>query len=190
MSSGKNPTLREILEYLSTSQSFRKLYEKYPKLSKKKVSEALRKVAAKLIPRIKFSCFFDGAAQPNPGPAGAGVVIYKNGEKVKEISRFLGVKTNNQAEYLALNTALDEIEKIAEKNCEISFFSDSQLLVSQIKGLWRTKDRKILRLFALAKKKIAKLSKDKNCRISISHIERIKNKVADSLSVLAIKQNI
>ncbi|MCD6413189.1 MAG: ribonuclease HI family protein [Elusimicrobia bacterium] len=186
----KDPDLGEILKFLAETQNFAKLYEKYPHLSKANVENRLKNLAARIASKTKISCFFDGAAQPNPGPAGAGAVIYRNGIRVKEISRFLGVKTNNQAEYLALNIALDEIMKLASGPCAISLFSDSQLLVKQINGLWRVKDKEIQKLLAEAKEKLARIAGSGKNIITISHIARQKNKVADSLSTLALKRKI
>ncbi|MCD6423683.1 MAG: ribonuclease HI family protein, partial [Elusimicrobia bacterium] len=131
----------EILKFLAENQDFSSLYKKF-NLTSEQVKDILLDCAKNFKTQKKVKVFIDGASIPNPGPAGAGVVIYEGKNKIKAISKFLGQRTNNQAEYLALLIALDEIEKIdGEKEFEI--LSDSQLLVSQINGKWRVKDPSI-----------------------------------------------
>ena len=186
---------REILEFLSEKQSFSKLYKKYKSLSEKRVKKILTDAAKTSARRGKSApadntltverpvlktsgiveCFVDGAAQPNPGPAGAGAVLYKNSVKIAEISEYLGIKTNNQAEYSALILALDKAAKIKAK------FS------SLTNGLWRVKDRDIAVLLSEVKKKIEIIKSKKNASVSLKHVGREKNRTADALSVLAIK---
>ena len=194
------PRAKEVLGFLAENQSFRALYKKFPHLKK----EETRKILIGLNGdgsyyksgikerrnknRLRFTCFVDGAAQPNPGPAGAGAVIYRNDGKVKEISKFLGRRTNNQAEYEALDIALGEILKILEENSAVSFFSDSLLLVNQVTGRWRVNDGNIIVLLERVRKKIKRISSKKSVTFSIEHIDRNKNKEADSLSVLAIRR--
>ncbi len=185
---------REILEFLAEKQSFSKLYRKYKSLDKKRVKKLLTDVAKTLSPdnsTLKTSgvveCFVDGAAQPNPGHAGAGAVLYKNSVKISEISEYLGIKTNNQAEYSALILALDKAAKIKEKFSSLRIYSDSLLMVNQTNGSWRVKDVEIAVLLSEVKKKIEIIKSKKNATVSLKHISREKNKTADALSVLAIK---
>jgi len=185
-SAGVRP--KEILEFLLVNQNFSKLYNKFPGLRKQDVKRLLLELSKRFVSRTIIDCYVDGAAQPNPGPAGAGAVIYRNSAKVKEISKFLGCRTNNQAEYEALDIALGEVLKILEENSAVSFFSDSLLLVNQVGGLWRVKDSGIAVLLAKVKKKLKRISSKKSVTFRIEHINRDKNRVADSLSVLAIRQ--
>jgi len=202
------PSAKAVIEFLAKNQSFRALYKKFPHLKKIEVRKILigdgsyyksgRYPPAIMIkseikkrgsmPRPRFTCYIDGAAQPNPGPAGAGAVIYRNSLKVKEISKFLGFRTNNQAEYEALDIALGEVLKILEESSAVSFFSDSLLLVNQITGRWRVNDKNIIGLLEKARRKIKRISSKKLVTFSIEHIDRRKNKEADSLSVLAIRR--
>jgi len=185
----------EILEFLAEKQSFSKLYKKHKTLKtgrvKKLLKEAAKNACVSVRPVLKdfgvIECFVDGAAQPNPGPAGAGAVLYKNSVKIAEMSEYLGVKTNNQAEYSALLLALDTAAKIKQKFSSLRICSDSLLMVNQTNGLWRVKDVSIASLLSEVKKKIEIIKTKKNASVSLKHINREKNKTADALSVLAIK---
>ncbi|MEA2081631.1 MAG: ribonuclease HI family protein [Elusimicrobiota bacterium] len=184
----------EIFDFLAEKQSFSALYKTHKTLKKSRVKKLL-KSAAKTAGTVKkhsvtlsvVECFVDGAAQPNPGPAGAGAVFYRNSLKIAEISEYLGVKTNNQAEYSALILALDKAAKIKEKFSSLRIYSDSLLMVNQTNGLWRVKDKGIALLLSEVKKKIEIIKSKKNASVSLKHIVREKNKTADALSVLAIK---
>jgi len=81
--------------------------------------------------------YADGCCLGNPGKMGAGVVIVHGGKVVKEISRFLGMGTNNIAEYTAVLIAVEEARKLGAKGLTVR--SDSRLLVSQLKGEFRVK---------------------------------------------------
>lgn len=86
----------------------------------------------------KLFLFTDGASRGNPGPAAAGVVL--KGEKGKvliERGQFLGRMTNNEAEYRALLLGLELAKDLRPET--LVCFLDSELVVSQINGLWRVK---------------------------------------------------
>jgi len=128
----------------------------------------------------KLSLFTDGAARGNPGPAGAGFVLFNDAnEVVFEGAKYLGEATNNQAEY----TALDEgLKKALELECaEINIYMDSELIVKQIKGEYRVKNQGLKPMF---KDVTLKLSKFEN--YTISHVRRENNKQADKLANKAI----
>ena len=183
----------EILAFLAEEQSFTKLYKKYKGLKPSRVKKLLRgTVPIAAIGTVPLSsavveCFVDGAAKPNPGPAGAGAVLLRGSEIISELSEYLGVKTNNQAEYSALILALEEAAKIKDKFASLCVYSDSLLMVNQINGLWRVKDREIAELLSEVRDKIKTIKLKKNAAVSFKHIDRSKNKTADALSVLAIK---
>ena len=83
---------------------------------------------------MKVRVYTDGGARGNPGVAGYGVYIENDkGEEIYKESRFLGIKTNNEAEYFGLIAALSWMTENNIKEAEIN--SDSQLLVRQMKGL-------------------------------------------------------
>ncbi len=100
----------------------------------------------------KIIIFIDGGSRGNPGNSAIGVVFKdNNGRVIKEYSEFIGKKTNNQAEYEALIFALKKAKLIFGKNKikEISFEirSDSTLLVKQMKGEYKIKNKEIQELF-------------------------------------------
>lgn len=123
--------------------------------------------------------FTDGAARGNPGPAGAGVVIEDaNGMRLAGKHRWLGVKTNNEAEYLALIDGLKAIQEWKPDRVEI--FMDSKLVVEQMNDRYRIKEARLKALHDEAKTLMARL------QVRVSHVEREKNRGADALANKAI----
>ncbi len=124
----------------------------------------------------------DGASSGNPGPAGYGVVVYDaKWKKIDEIKGFIGNKTNNVAEYSALLAALRYAEgKGAER---VRVLSDSELLVKQLKGIYKIRSKNLMPLVRQAFILIKKFS-----NFSISRIPREKNKSADYLARMAIEE--
>ncbi len=124
--------------------------------------------------------YSDGASSGNPGRAGAGFVIFSDGKKIFENKIYLGIKTNNEAEYIAAIKCLKSARKMGFQN--IVLFSDSQLLVNQITGKYKVKND---RLKPLHRSMILLLNQFKQW--NIVHIYREKNKIADRLAKQAIK---
>lgn len=124
----------------------------------------------------KVIIFTDGGARGNPGPAGIGAVIYDEHKKViAEISEYLGVATNNQAEYKALVYAFRKAVDLGAK--DLDCFLDSELVVKQLKGEYRVKDKDLAKLFL----DIHNLSLSFR-QITYTHIPREQNKEADRLA--------
>ena len=94
----------------------------------------------------KMVIYTDGGARNNPGPAAIGVVI---GEK--EYSKFLGQATNNEAEYQAIIFALKKVKQLIgkgkSKSAEIEIKSDSELLISQLNGQFKIKEKNLVPFF-------------------------------------------
>jgi ribonuclease HI len=121
-----------------------------------------------------ITIFIDGASRGNPGKASCAYVIYKNGKIVEEKSIFLGVVTNNQAEYWGLIFALER--SLAINETSIKLFSDSELLVKQLQGFYQVKSENLKPLFSkfiVLRQKIE--------FFEIMHIPREKNSRADLL---------
>ncbi|NIP32106.1 MAG: reverse transcriptase-like protein [Candidatus Dadabacteria bacterium] len=130
---------------------------------------------------MSIEVYIDGASRGNPGESGIGIVInYKNGNK-KEIKKYLGIGTNNQAEYTALITALESLKE--ESKNKIIIHTDSQLVANQINGLWKVKDPDLKLLFLKAKESINNFSD-----LTIKHIRREFNKEADRVANDAINE--
>jgi ribonuclease HI len=128
--------------------------------------------------------YIDGASKGNPGSAGAGVWIANaDGKKISELSRFLGRKTNNEAEYWALLLGLREAKRLGGATLRI--FTDSELIERQIKGVYRVKD---LKLKALHKAVLQDLKTFLS--FEIQSIPREENKEADRLANQAIQRKM
>lgn len=125
----------------------------------------------------------DGAARGNPGPAGIGVIMKcPDGKVVGEHYEYLGETTNNQAEYKALIRALKEAIKLEAE--EVDIFADSELMVSQIKGIYKVKNEGLKPLFDEARGLVKKIK-----TFHIAHVRREKNKEADNLANIAIDEH-
>jgi ribonuclease HI len=129
----------------------------------------------------RVDIYIDGAARGNPGEAGIGVHIIEESGSTREIKKYLGTRTNNQAEYSALITALESADDY--RNREIRIFTDSLLLANQMNGLWKVKHPEIKELYRKAKTLIEGFR-----RVTISHIPREENGEADRLANLAIDE--
>ncbi len=126
--------------------------------------------------------YCDGASSGNPGHAGAGVVI-RLGEKPHEdykISEYIGIATNNVAEYTALIRGLKEARSLGLKKIEV--FLDSELLVKQMKGVYRIKSAKLRPFWEEARNILKQFDSYR-----ITHVQRELNKEADLLAKRAIK---
>jgi len=127
-----------------------------------------------------FFIYADGGSRGNPGPAGIGVVILDAGKKkVKEVFKYIGETTNNNAEYNALICGLEEVRKLGGE--EVTINLDSELVVKQLNGEYRVKNAEIKPLF---EKAISELKNFKEFKIH--HIDRAKNRDADKLVNKAI----
>lgn len=119
--------------------------------------------------------FFDGASRGNPGTAGAGaLLVNEKGETVWETARFLGTKTNNEAEYTALILLLKAAKERGVK--ELKIYGDSKLVVSQVSKLWKIN---LPHLRALAQEAWSLME---GMKVTLEWIPREKNKKADALS--------
>lgn len=140
-------------------------------------------------PANKALVFTDGGARGNPGPAGIGVVLWedqgpgKGLKQVAAIKTYIGEQTNNFAEYTALITALKKAAALGYKRVEC--YMDSELVVKQLKGLYKVREKT---LKPLASKVLALTNMFS--AISFTHIPREKNKEADKLVNQAIDEHL
>ena len=119
--------------------------------------------------------YVDGASAGNPGKMGIGYVVYKDKVLLKKKSVYLGIGTNNFAEYCALIAALIEALALGERECEV--YTDSKLLCEQIRGNFKVKSKNIYPLFILLKEAVEKFHS-----LKIIYTPREKNKEADKLA--------
>ena len=123
-----------------------------------------------------ITAYTDGGSRGNPGPAGYGVVLQKSdGATVAELSEFLGIQTNNVAEYSALLGALDYA--LTHDHSHLRVVSDSELMVKRIRGQYSVKSPDLRPLYEEAKRRIARLD-----GFEIQHVLRGKNRHADQLA--------
>jgi ribonuclease HI len=135
-------------------------------------------------PEHHLTAYSDGGARGNPGPAGYGVVIQdETGKKVAALSEYLGHQTNNVAEYQGLIAALEYA--VANGHKALKVISDSELLVRQIKGIYKVKNSTLQELHGRAKDLIAQLN-----WFSIGHVLRGHNQEADNLANAAMDKGM
>lgn len=123
-----------------------------------------------------ITAYCDGGSRGNPGPAGYGVSIEDAaGRPVADLSEFLGVKTNNFAEYSGLLAALEYA--LGHGHPRLRVVADSELMVKQMKGQYQVKSPDLRPLWEEAKRRATRLEK-----FEIQHVLRGKNKRADALA--------
>jgi ribonuclease HI len=126
--------------------------------------------------------FCDGASRGNPGPAGAGAALFNpRGEVASQLARYLGITTNNVAEYQALILGLQEAARLGARKLQV--FADSELLVRQLNGIYRVKAPHLLPLWRQARHELHRFESH-----VISHVPRAENRLADELANQGIDQ--
>jgi len=116
----------------------------------------------------------DGASRGIPGPAAYAVVLARPGMPVLEEADTIGKATNNVAEYTALVEGLKLAKELEVK--KLSVFSDSELMVKQMNGIYRVKNPELMDLYLEAKKLAAGFEK-----LTLTHIRREQNARADAI---------
>ena len=127
----------------------------------------------------KIMVYTDGASRNNPGEAGSGAYITDGeGNMLKEVTKYLGIATNNFAEYEAIVIGLETVKKMfgdkKTKDLEVEVRMDSELACRQLNGIYQIKEPTLFAQFP---------------HIKFVHIPREKNKEADRLSNEAIDKN-
>ncbi|MBN2538282.1 ribonuclease HI family protein [candidate division WOR-3 bacterium] len=118
----------------------------------------------------------DGSSLGNPGPAGIGVVVTSaDGRVLRETSRFIGRRTNNQAEYEALVLALEQAREWP--NTDVVVRTDSELVFRQLDGAYKVKNQLLRPLYERARELLAGLPSVRLC-----HVPREENRRADKLA--------
>ncbi|MGN6349233.1 MAG: ribonuclease HI family protein [Candidatus Nitrosocosmicus sp.] len=120
----------------------------------------------------------DGASRGNPGLSAIGVIVKYNNKVLMEHSEFVGIRTNNQAEYEALRRALEICIKL---DSELTIFSDSELLVNQRNVKYKIRNQHL----KVISREIASLEKNFE-KVEYKHIPREKNSKADRLANKAL----
>ena len=129
----------------------------------------------------------DGASRGNPGESGIGIVVTDENDNIlKKWNEFIGIATNNQAEYKAILKSLEIIQDIINGSKSeidfIEFYADSELIVKQLRNEYKIKNTELKLLHAEFLRKIRAIG----IKYSINHIDRELNKTADKLANQAI----
>jgi len=134
-------------------------------------------------PGRRLLIYTDGAARGNPGPAGLGAILRdaESGAVVAELARFLGVRTNNYAEWTAVADALGEALRLGATHVDLRM--DSELVARQISGRYRVKHPDLKPIHASVMGMLGRLD-----GYTVGHVPRELNKDADRLSNVAIDE--
>lgn len=125
---------------------------------------------------VKCFLYIDGASSGNPGPAGVGVVICnEKGKVLKKYGKSIGIATNNEAEYRALIEGLKQAVKLKSQMVEV--YTDSELLVNQISGIYKVRSENLKELLNEVKRLMKRFK-----GFIIMNIPREENRVADRLA--------
>jgi len=132
---------------------------------------------------MEYVLYADGGARGNPGPAGAGAVVFDAiGKRVVEVADYLGVATNNVAEYEAVLRGLKAL--VAEfpeghfNHSQLEIRMDSKLVIEQLKGAYKVKHPNLVPRYFEVKNLIARSFS----KVSYTHVPRERNKDADALA--------
>ena len=122
-----------------------------------------------------LTIYSDGGSRGNPGPSAAGFVVLDNRQQViSEGGEYLGITTNNQAEYQGVRLGLEEAQKLGYK--KVDFKLDSMLVVNQMKGFYKIKNRELWPIHERIRLLMTKFD-----RVTFTHVPRQFNQLADGM---------
>jgi ribonuclease HI len=188
---------RAVLEALAASLDAAEVLSRFPGLAREQLREMIREAAGRM-PRTavrskpssttaataasasvwpeEVTVHIDGGSRGNPGEAGVGVFFQdRSGAPLQSISRYIGRATNNTAEYQALLTALARAREAGVKHLRV--YSDSELLVNQVNGRYRTTVPHLQQYLREAIRLMREIG-----RVDVAHVRREFNKEADTLA--------
>jgi ribonuclease HI len=196
------PAPAEVLRFLAEHEPLETTLARFPGLTRDDLRRLLEAVAAAAgsvrfpepprpraeaarggdVTRVRV--YSDGAARGNPGPAGAGAVIYDAaGNVVEELGKYLGVNTNNFAEYMGLLIGLRRARELGAREVEV--FADSELMIRQLSGRYKVKAENLKDLHRQAVALLAGFE-----RVKLAHVPRTMNAHADEMSNRAIDERM
>lgn len=138
---------------------------------------------------MEVSAYTDGGARGNPGPSAYGIVVYDiHHQIIHQEGKYLGVKTNNEAEYAGLIAVLAWLvdHQSDQLITKINLFSDSELLVRQINGQYKVKSPNLKPLYQTAISLLSRLS----VPYTFTHLFRESNVLADQLANQAMDRGL
>jgi len=191
------PSDESVLRYLAQTLSVTKTFKRFPALKAHHLQQMLlrsaqraeeKKPMAEVAPaRKRLPEYFiqaDGASRGNPGEAGIGAVIADaRGRTIKELKYFLGVATNNEAEYRAVILALQKALDLGAGS--VTLHLDSELIVRQLRGEYKVREAHLKPLHRKALEVLNRFSE-----YHIHYVPREENRRADQLANEAIDQKI
>ena len=144
---------------------------------------------------MKLIIYTDGASRGNPGHAAYGFVIFDENKKLLyQAGKYIGITTNNMAEYTAVLQALKHVKKmesriknqeLGDKQFEIQLFADSKLVAEQLSGRFKVKSSSLKPIIA----KIKILAQEMG-GVTFSHIPRRQNTLADQMANKALDNKL
>lgn len=138
-----------------------------------------------VLPRAeKVMIYADGGSRGNPGPSASGYIIYDDHHTVL-VNRgtYIGVTTNNQAEYMALKSALEEAKSLGARDVHV--YMDSMLVVNQMRGIFKVKNRDLWPIHDAVKQLCAEFR-----RVDFTQIPRESNRLADAAVNAALDEHL
>lgn len=126
-----------------------------------------------------YKLFTDGGSRGNPGAAAIGYVIWNENELIEFDAQYIGIATNNIAEYKALESGLQKLIKLNVG--EVMICMDSELVVKQLNGEYAVKNSEILKIYSKIHKILESFGE-----VEIKYIPRAQNKIADRLVNIAL----
>lgn len=128
------------------------------------------------LPKTKaVKLYADGGSRGNPGPSAGGFAILDaNDQVLHESGKYLGITTNNQAEYHSLKGGLEAALKMGARTVDV--YMDSLLVINQMKGIYKVKNRDLWPIYEAVKKLVAQFEK-----VTFTHVPRELNKLADGI---------
>lgn len=199
------PSEAELLRYIAREEPLTDTVRAFRGVSREHLGQMLEALAARLSapaeepskapaptpppseskgPYPHLHLYSDGAARGNPGPSGAGAVLLEpGGQVVARLGRYLGIQTNNHAEYAALLLGLEHARALGAKELEV--FSDSELLVRQLTGRYQVRSPTLKPLHEKARRLLRQFPK-----VKVTHVPREENTAADEMSNRAIDEKL
>ncbi len=140
---------------------------------------------------MQFTLYADGGSRGNPGPAGSGSVVFdSSGKRVVEVADYIGITTNNVAEYEAVLRGLTKLKETYPEgyfnDVELLVRLDSKLIVEQMKGAYKVKHPNLIPRYLQVKNIIARSFP----HVSFEHVRREFNKDADALANKAMDKGV
>ena len=172
-------TWNKVRIWLSTHEAGNKVTDKdrsfaevIDAISKGKEKEKTPKVLPGTYKYIKL--YSDGGSRGNPGPSASGYVLLdENDTVILKSGVYLGITTNNQAEYRSLKFGLEEAQKLGAR--EVDVYMDSLLVINQMKGSFKVKNRDLWPIYESIKELVKNFKK-----VNFTHVPRELNKLADA----------